>query len=139
LVELELNILKLFKQKLKEKAKDLTKRGIPLKWEKALPLEIPANETEGIAEHFKGFYHILDMKTDHERDELKVIAWNESNNSTWNLVFDTAYRPALEESVKIKITSGTIVKIISSRKTDKFRGTIIFDNPAIQPELVKTW
>ncbi|MHA2075744.1 MAG: hypothetical protein ACW97X_14080, partial [Candidatus Hodarchaeales archaeon] len=32
LVELELNILKLFKQKLKEKAKDLTKRGIPLKW-----------------------------------------------------------------------------------------------------------
>ena len=124
---------------MKEKAKDLTKRGIPAKWEKALPIEILANENEGLAEQFKGFYHILDMKTDHERDELNVIAWNESNNSTWNLVFDTAYRPALEESVKIKITSGTIIKFQRGRKTDEFRGTIMFENPAIQPELVKAW
>ncbi len=139
LVEIELKIQKLFKQKLKEKAKDLTKRGIPAKWEKALPIEILANENEGLAEQFKGFYHILDMKTDYEKDELKVIAWNESNNSTWNLVFDSAYRPALEESVKIKITSGTIINFQRSRKTDEFRGTIIFKNPAIQPELVKAW
>jgi tetratricopeptide (TPR) repeat protein len=139
LVELDLKVQKLFKEKLKEKANDSTRRGIPSNWMKELPIEISASENEVLAEQFKGFYHILDMKEDHERDEIHVIAWNESNNSTWNLVFDAAYKPALEESVKIKITSGTILKIQKSRKTDVFRGTVIFENPAIQPELIKAW
>ena len=139
LVELDLKVQKLFKQKLKEKAKDTTRRGIPASWIKQLPIEITASENKGLAEDFKGFYHILDMKEDHERDELHVIAWNESNNSTWNLIFDTAYEPALQESVKIKITSGTIVKIQPGKKTDMFRGIVIIENPAIQPELIKSW
>ncbi len=139
LVELDLKVQKLFKQKLKEKANDSTRRGIPSFWMKKLPIEISASESEGVAEDFKGFYHILDLKEDHERDEINVIAWNESNNSTWNLVFDAAYKPALQESVKIKITSGTIIKIHQGGKKDVFRGTVIFENPAIQPELVKAW
>ncbi len=139
LVELDLKVQKLFKQKLKEKANDSTRKGIPSFWMKKLPIEISASESEGVAEEFKGFYHILDLKEDHERDEINVIAWNESNNSTWNLVFDAAYKPALQESVKIKITSGTIIKIHQGGKKDVFRGTVIFENPAIQPELVKAW
>ncbi len=139
LVEVELKILKIFKQKLKEEGKDLTRRSFPVGWQKILPLEISAAENEEPAEQFKGFYHILNLSKDHERNELNVIVWNESNNSTWKLVFDEAYKPALEESVKIKITSGTVVKIHPAKKRDVYRGTIVFDNPAIQPELVKPW
>ncbi|MHA2243578.1 MAG: hypothetical protein ACXADY_01280 [Candidatus Hodarchaeales archaeon] len=139
LVELELKVLKIFKQKLKDKGKDLTKRAVPRTWEKKLPIEISAASNKGIAEQLKGFYHILDLSMDHERDELRCIAWNESNNSTWYLVFDSAYKPALEESVKIKITTGTVVKIQAAGKSDVYRGKIVFENPAIQPELVKSW
>lgn len=139
LVEIELKVLKIFKEKLKEEGKDRTKQGIPASWLKKLPLEIPAAESKGLSEQFKGFYHILDLSLDHERNELHVIAWNESNRSTWKLVFDDAYKPALEESVKIKITSGTISKIHRAEKGDLYRGKIIFEDPAIQPELVKPW
>ncbi|MFX0209730.1 MAG: hypothetical protein ACFFDT_27360, partial [Candidatus Hodarchaeota archaeon] len=93
----------------------------------------------GLAEQFKGFYHILDLYLNHERNELHVLAWNESNNSTWELVFDEAYEPALEESVKIRITSGTITNINQAGKKEIYRGTIVFEDPAIQPELVKPW
>ena len=139
LVELDLKVQKIFKEKLKEEGKDLTKRGFPATWKKSLPIQISASETEGLAEQFKGFYHILDLSLDHERNELHVIAWNESNNSTWKLVFDEAYKPALEESVKIKITSGTITKIHPAEKKEIFRGKLIFEDPAIQPVLVKPW
>ncbi len=139
LVELDLKVQKIFKEKLKEEGKDLTKRGFPATWKKNLPIQISASETEGFAEQFKGFYHILDLSLDHERNELHVIAWNESNNSTWKLVFDEAYKPALEESVKIKITSGTITKIYPTDKKEIFRGKLIFEEPAIQPVLVKPW
>ncbi len=139
LVEMDLKVLKLFKHKLKEKGKDSTKRGVPAAWQKNLPLEISAAANEGVAEQFKGFYHILDLTMDHEMDEIQCIAWNESNNSTWKLIFDSAYKPALDESVKIKITSGTIVKISPAKKRETYRGSIVFENPAIQPELVKPW
>ncbi|MFX0015776.1 MAG: hypothetical protein ACFFB2_01120 [Promethearchaeota archaeon] len=139
LVEIDLKVQKFFKEKLKEEGKDLTSRGIPSSWRKMLPIEIPAAETKELIEQFKGFYHILDLVVDHERNELNVIAWNESNNSTWKLVFDEAYKPALEESVKIKITSGSIIKIHQSEKRENYRGKIIFEDPAIQPVLVKPW
>lgn len=137
LIELDLKVLKIFKQKLREEGKDQSKRSVPAAWQRKVPLEITAAENEDLAEQFKGFYHILDL--DHEQNELHVIAWNESNNSTWKLIFDEAYEPALEESVKIKITSGTIIKIHNAGKRDKYRGTIVFEDPAIQPELVKPW
>jgi hypothetical protein len=139
LVEIDLKVQKTFKEKLKEEGKDLTKRGVPATWKKSLPIQISASENEGLAEQFKGFYHILDLSIDHERNEIHVIAWNESNKSTWKLVFDEAYKPALEESVKIKITSGTITKIHSADKKDIIRGKLIFEDPAIQPVLVKPW
>ncbi|MFX1282479.1 MAG: hypothetical protein ACFFB5_02450 [Promethearchaeota archaeon] len=139
LIELDLKVLRIFKQKLKEKGKDLSKRGVPAAWQKMLPLEISASENEGLVEQFKGFYHILDLSLDHERNELRVIAWNESNNSTWELVFDEAYEPALEESVKIRITSGTITNIQQAGKREMYRGTLVFEDPAIQPELIKPW
>ena len=139
LVELDLKVQKTFKEKLKEDAKDLTKRGVPAAWKKNLPIQISASKNEGLAEQFKGFYHILDLSLDHERNEIHVIAWNESNSSTWKLVFDEAYKPALEESVKIRITSGTITKIHPADKRDIFRGKLIFEDPAIQPVLVKPW
>jgi len=81
----------------------------------------------------------LHLKEEKEKDEISVIAWNESNNSTWCLVFDLAYKPALEESVKIKITSGEIVRIIQADKNESYRATLYFESPAIQPELVKPW
>ncbi|MFX1517772.1 MAG: hypothetical protein ACFFC6_15825 [Promethearchaeota archaeon] len=139
LVEIDLKVQKIFKEKLKEEGKDLTKRGVPAAWKKSLPIQISASETEGLAEQFKGFYHILDISLNHERNELHVIAWNEGNSSTWKLVFDEAYKPALEESVKIKITSGTITKIHPADKKDIIRGKLIFEDPAIQPVLVKPW
>lgn len=139
LVEIDLKVQKTFKAKLKEEGTDLTKRGVPATWKKSIPIQISATETEGLAEQFKGFYHILDLSIEHERNEIHVIAWNESNNSTWKLVFDEAYKPALEESVKIKITSGTIIKIHPADKKDIFRGKLIFEDPAIQPVLVKPW
>ncbi|MHA2329894.1 MAG: hypothetical protein ACXACR_15360, partial [Candidatus Hodarchaeales archaeon] len=139
LIELDIKIKGIIKRKLKKEGKDLTKRKIPGTWLKEIPLEITAGENRKLVEQFKGFYHILDWNEDHERNELHVIAWNESNNSTWKLVFDEAYKPALQESVKIRITSGTIVEIIPGKKKEPFRGGIIFENPAIQPELVKQW
>jgi tetratricopeptide (TPR) repeat protein len=139
LIDIELKVLKLFKSKLKGRAIDNTKRGIPQSILKMVPMEIPAASAEDKIEQFKGFYHILDFHEYHEKDELNVIAWNESNNSTWNLIFDGAYKPALEESVKFRVTSGTIVNIRPAKKKDIFRGTLVFENPAIQPELVKQW
>ncbi|MFX0171273.1 MAG: hypothetical protein ACFE9L_05080 [Candidatus Hodarchaeota archaeon] len=139
LIDIELKVLKLFKSKLKDRAIDNTKRGISQSILKMVPMEIPAAIAADDIEQFKGFYHILDFYENHEKDELNVIAWNESNNSTWNLIFDGAYKPALEESVKFRVTSGTIVKILSAKKKDIFRGTLVFENPAIQPELVKQW
>jgi hypothetical protein len=139
LVELDLKVQKTFKEKLKEEGKDLSKRGVPAAWKKSLPIQISAADNEDLAEQFKGFYHILDLSLEHERNEIHVIAWNESNNSTWKLVFDEAYKPALDESVKIKITSGTITKIHPADKKEIFRGKLIFEDPAIQPVLVKPW
>ena len=139
LVELDLKVQKIFKQQLRETSLDNTKRGISAALRNILPIELSPADEKGSNEEFKGFYHILDIMEVHDRDELNVIAWNEGNNSTWNLVFDAAYKPALEESVKIKITSGTINDIKPSKKGEIFRGTIIFQNPAIQPEMVKPW
>lgn len=139
LIDVELKILKLFKAKLKDRAKDNTKRGIPQALQRMVPIEISATGNKRDVKQLKGFYHILDLNENHEKDVLNVIAWNESNHSTWNLIFDSAYKPALEESVKFRVTSGTIIKIRSPKKKDIFRGTLVFENPAIQPELVKQW
>ncbi|UCE12607.1 MAG: hypothetical protein JSV04_10480, partial [Candidatus Heimdallarchaeota archaeon] len=139
LVEVDLKVLKLFKQKLKEEGKDSTKRGIPASWQKALPLEISVADNKEVVDQFTGYYHVLDLIKEPEKDEMHCIAWNESNNSTWKLVFDSAYKPALEESVKIRITSGTIIAIRPAKKKDIFRGAIVFEDPAIQPVMVKAW
>ncbi|MFW9855605.1 MAG: hypothetical protein ACFFFG_11115 [Candidatus Thorarchaeota archaeon] len=140
LVELDLKVLDLFKKELKNRAKDNSKRGIPTLLLKEIPIEINSHdEEEGPARQFKGFYHVLDLIDSPERDEIHLIAWNEGNNSTWNLVFDSGFKPVLEDSVKLMITSGTIVKIRPRRKRDPYRGTLVFENPVIQPELVKPW
>jgi hypothetical protein len=104
-----------------------------------LPITIVHEKSTKLIEQFKGFYHILDLKEVKEKDVIEVIAWNESNNSTWCLVFDLAYKPALEESVKIKVTSGEIVRIVQADKKEPYRATLYFESPAIQPELVKPW
>ncbi len=139
LVDLDLKVQKIFKQKLRKDSQDNTKIGISTALRNNLPIELSPAEDKGPNEEFKGFYHILDIKEVHDRDELNAIVWNEGNNSTWNLVLDAAYKPALEESVKIKITSGTIKDIRPAKKGQIFRGTIIFHNPAIQPEMIKPW
>ena len=139
MVNFEVKIQALFKNKLKGRAKDNTKRAVPKKILHQLPITVSHEENPKEIEQFKGFYHILDMIEDHERDEIDIIAWNESNNSTWKLIFDSAYKPALEESVKIKITSTNIIKIQQAHKKSVYRASIYFESPAIQPELVKPW
>ncbi|NHJ00922.1 MAG: hypothetical protein EAX86_02220 [Candidatus Heimdallarchaeota archaeon] len=139
LIELDLKIQKIFKSKLKSKGVDNSKRGIPNKWLQALPIEINSGSVNELADQFKGFYHILDLIMEPEKDEIHLIAWDESNNSTWKLIFDSAYKPALEESVKIKITSATISQLKQAKKGANYRGEIVFDFAAIQPELVKAW
>lgn len=139
LIDFEIKIQKIFKQKLKSKAKDSTKRAVPSTIMKTLPYEFKTDSNPKYLEELKGFYHVLDIVENREKDELEVIAWNEANNSTWRLIFDSAYKPALEESVKIRITSGNIVKITSAGKKDDFRATIYLETPAIQPEMVRQW
>lgn len=139
LIDLNLKVLKQFKTKLKDKAKDNTKRGISGILKKKIPLEISATEKNEEVDQFTGFYHILDLEENHERDEIIATAWNEGNNSTWKLVFDAAYKPVLQESVKFKVTSGTIAKILSAKKKDQYRGTLIFKDAVIQPTLVRLW
>ncbi|MHA2347841.1 MAG: hypothetical protein ACXACP_14060, partial [Candidatus Hodarchaeales archaeon] len=106
---------------------------------KSLPYELSKDRNPKSLEDLKGFYHVLHIIEDRERDEIDVIAWNEANNSTWRLIFDSAYKPALEESVKIRITSGKIAKITPAEKKDSFRATLYLETPAIQPEMVKPW
>ncbi|MHA1443686.1 MAG: hypothetical protein ACTSR4_02925, partial [Candidatus Hodarchaeales archaeon] len=139
LVEFELKIQEIFKKKLKTRAKDNSKRDVPKNIMRKLPITIVNEKTTKEIEQFKGFYHILHLREDKEKDEINVIAWNESNNSTWCLVFDLAYKPALDESVKIKITSGEIVRIVQANKKESYRATLYFESPAIQPEMVKPW
>jgi tetratricopeptide (TPR) repeat protein len=139
LIDFEIKILKIFKQRLKNKAKDNTKKAIPNTIMKSLPYELSKDRNPKSLEDLKGFYHVLHIIEDRERDEIDVIAWNEANNSTWRLVFDSAYKPALEESVKIRITSGKIAKIKPAEKKDSFRATLYLETPAIQPEMVKPW
>jgi len=139
LVEFELKIQEIFKKKLKTRAKDNSKRDVPKNIMRKLPITIVYEKTTKEIEQFKGYYHILHLREDKEKDEINVIAWNESNNSTWRLVFDLAYKPALDESVKIKITSGEIVRIVQADKKESYRATLYFESPAIQPEMVKPW
>jgi tetratricopeptide (TPR) repeat protein len=139
LVEFELKIQGIFKKKLKKRAKDNSKSNVPKNILNKLPITIVHEKSTKLIEQFKGFYHILDLKEVKEKDVIEVIAWNESNNSTWCLVFDLAYKPALEESVKIKVTSGEIVRIVQADKKEPYRATLYFESPAIQPELVKPW
>jgi len=139
LIDVELKILKQFKTKLKEKAKDNTKKGISGVLQKKIPLEISATGNKDEIDQFSGFYHILDLEENHERDEIIATAWNEGNNSTWKLIFDAAYKPVLQESVKFKVTSGTITKIRPAKKKDQYRGTLIFEDAVIQPTLVRLW
>ena len=139
LIDFEIKVQKIFKQKLKNRAKDNTKKAVPSTIMKSLPYELSTDSNPKYLEEMKGFYHILNLVENRERDEINVIAWNEANNSTWRLVFDSAYKPAIEESVKIRITSGKIVKIASAGKKDDFRATIYLEAPAIQPEMVKPW
>jgi hypothetical protein len=104
-----------------------------------IPIVLSTGEDPKEIEQFKGFYHILDLIEDKEKDEILAIAWNENNNSTWQLLFDSAYKPALEESVKIRITSGNITRIRKAKRTEPIRATLYFESPTIQPELVKPW
>ena len=138
-MEFELKIQEIFKKKLKTRAKDNSKRDVPKSAMRKLPIAIVNEKTTKEIEQFKGFYHILHLREDKKKDEINVIAWNESNNSTWCLVFDLAYKPALDESVKIKITSGEIVRIVQADKKESYRATLYFESPAIQPEMVKPW
>jgi tetratricopeptide (TPR) repeat protein len=139
LVEFEVKIQEIFKKKLRTRAKDNSKRDVPKNVLNRLPITIVNEKSTKLIEQFKGFYHILDLKEDKEKDVIEVIAWNESNNSTWCLVFDLAYKPALEESVKIKVTSGEIVRIVQADKKEPYRATLYLESPAIQPEMVKPW
>ncbi|MHA1541952.1 MAG: hypothetical protein ACTSQH_03160, partial [Candidatus Hodarchaeales archaeon] len=134
LVEFELKIQEIFKKKLKTRAKDNSKSNVPKNILNKIPITIVNEKSTKLIEQFKGFYHILDLKEVKEKDVIEVIAWNESNNSTWCLVFDLAYKPALEESVKIKVTSGEIVRIVQADKNKPYRATLYFESPAIQPE-----
>jgi tetratricopeptide (TPR) repeat protein len=139
LIKGEVKIQKIFKNKLKNRGVDNSKKGIPKSIMNKVPIVLLTGENPKEIEQFKGFYHILDLIEDRERDEILVIVWNESNNSTWQLLFDSAYKPALEESVKIRITSGNITRIRKAKRTEPFRATLFFESPTIQPELVKPW
>lgn len=139
MVNFEVKIQELFKRKLKTRAKDDSKRAVPKNILQKVPITLSPEQNSKQIEQFKGFYHILNLNEDREKDEISIIAWNEGNNSTWRLVFDSAYKPALEESVKIKITSGNIIKIQQADKKDVYRATLYLESPAIQPELVKPW
>jgi tetratricopeptide (TPR) repeat protein len=139
LVDPEKDIQLIFKKRLKKRGLDNSKKGIPKSLMNKVPFVLSTQKDTKLIEEFKGFYHILDLTEDQERDEIAIIAWNEGNNSTWRLLIDSAYKPALEESVKIRITSGKIVRIIKADKKDPYRATILFEGPTIQPELVKPW
>ncbi len=139
LVSGEAKINNIFKKRLVNRGKDDSKKGIPKSFMNKLPIMLSTGEDPKEIEQFKGFYHILDLVENKEKDEILAVAWNESNNSTWLLNFDSAYKPALEESVKIKITSGKITKIKKAKRTDPYRATLSFESPTIQPELVKPW
>ncbi|MHA1975635.1 MAG: hypothetical protein ACW98I_01910 [Candidatus Hodarchaeales archaeon] len=139
LIKGEVKIQKIFRKKLINKGIDDSKKGIPKKIMNKIPIVLSTSEDIKEIEQFKGFYHILDLSEDREKDEIHVVVWNESNNSTWQLIFDSAYKPALEESVKIKITSGNISKIRKAKRPEVFRAALFFESPTIQPELVKPW
>jgi len=111
LIEGEVKITNIFKTKLVNRGMDDSKKGIPKSILNKVPIVLSTSEDPKEIEQFKGFYHILDLVENREKDEILAIAWNENNNSTWLLNFDSAYKPALEESVKIKITSGKIIGI----------------------------
>jgi tetratricopeptide (TPR) repeat protein len=135
----EAKIENIFKKRLVNRGIDDSKKGIPKSFMNKIPIVLSTSEDSKEIEQFKGFYHILDLVENREKDEILAVAWNESNNSTWQLNFDSAYKPALEESVKIKITSGKITKIKKAKRTDPYRATLNFETPTIQPELVKPW
>lgn len=139
LVDSEIKIQGIFKRKLTNRGVDDSKKGVPKRLLKKVPIVLSTSEDPKEIEQFKGFYHILDLIDDREKDEINVVAWNESNNSTWLLIFDSAYKPALEESVKIRITSGEITNIRKAKRTEPFRAALTFELPTIQPELVKPW
>ena len=139
LIKGEVKIQKIFKNKLVNKGVDDSKKGIPKSVSSKIPIVLSTSEDIREIEQFKGFYHILDLSEDREKDEMHAIVWNESNNSTWQLIFDSAYKPALEESVKIKITSGKITNIRKAKRPKPYRAAISFESPTIQPELVRPW
>ncbi|MHA2387731.1 MAG: tetratricopeptide repeat protein [Candidatus Hodarchaeales archaeon] len=139
LIKGEVKIQKIFKKKLRNRGIDDSKSGIPKSIMNKIPIVLSTGEDPKEIEQFKGFYHILDLIEDKEKDEILAIAWNENNNSTWQLLFDSAYKPALEESVKIRITSGNITRIRKAKRTEPIRATLYFESPTIQPELVKPW
>ena len=139
LIKGEVKIQKIFKNKLVNKGVDDSKKGIPKSVSNKIPIVLSTSEDIREIEQFKGFYHILDLSEDREKDEMHAIVWNESNNSTWQLIFDSAYKPALEESVKIKITSGKITNIRKAKRPKPYRAAISFESPTIQPELVRPW
>ena len=139
LIKGEVKIQKIFKNKLVNKGVDNSKKGIPKSVSSKIPIVLSTSEDIREIEQFKGFYHILDLSEDREKDEMHAIVWNESNNSTWQLIFDSAYKPALEESVKIKITSGKITNIRKAKRPKPYRAAISFESPTIQPELVRPW
>jgi hypothetical protein len=139
MVDFEVKIQEIFKKKLKTRAKDNSKKAVPKAIKKKVPIVLSSEQSTKEIDQFKGFYHILHLSENREKDEISIIVWNEANNSTWQLIFDSAYKPALQESVKIKITSGTITNIHKADKMEPFRATLHFESPAIQPELVKPW
>ncbi|MFX0090431.1 MAG: hypothetical protein ACFFBD_01615, partial [Candidatus Hodarchaeota archaeon] len=131
-----------FQSILKKEAKDDSSQPIPKFWTQLVKSnpDLPLQSVKGNPmEKFKGYYHILSLEHQEKDNQIAVIAWNEENQSTWQLLFPADYLPALEQSVKIKITSGKLIKILKRRQNDIFRGTLVFKEPSIQPELIQWW
>ncbi len=142
LIKNDTKVQSLFASVLGKQAIDNSSLAIPRLWSQQvranpeLPLESDIKDPRGM---FKGYYHILDLDYQEKDDEIVVIAWNEANKSTWRLIFPAAYLPALEKSIKIRLTSGRLVKLKPDKKDKIVRGTLFFEEPVIQPEFIQWW
>ncbi|MFX0065013.1 MAG: hypothetical protein ACFFC7_22790 [Candidatus Hermodarchaeota archaeon] len=142
LIKGDTTVQSLFASVLGKQAIDNSSYPIPRHWSQQvranpeLPLESDKKDPRGM---FKGYYHILELEYQEKDDEIVVIAWNEANKSTWRLIFPAAYLPALEKSIKIRLTSGRLVKLKPDKKDKIVRGTLFFEEPVIQPEFIQWW
>lgn len=132
LINKDKKLLSIFKTVLGKKSDDFTKRAIPREWIKKLPVPLKIGKKDSL----KGAYHILDKEINENDNTIDLVAWNEENSSVWRLIISYDYYPAIKDSFKIIITSGTVKSILKPRRGDICRGIIKIDTPTIQPELV---